>query len=96
MIERYTRPEMGQIWTLENRYKAWLKVEVAVCEAWAKAGKIPASAVETIKAKAAIDVDRILEIEETTRHDVIAFITSTTGCMGGRSAQAVSSPIAMT
>ena len=50
MIERYTRPEMGQIWTLENRYKAWLKVEVAVCEAWAKAGKIPASAVETIKA----------------------------------------------
>ena len=76
MIERYTRPEMGQIWTLENRYKAWLKVEVAVCEAWAKAGKIPASAVETIKAKAAIDVDRILEIEETTRHDVIAFITS--------------------
>ena len=76
MIERYTRPEMGRIWTLENRYQAWLKVEVAVCEAWAKAGKIPASAVETIKAKAAIDVDRILEIEETTRHDVIAFITS--------------------
>ena len=76
MIERYTRPEMGAIWSLENRYKAWLAVEVAVCEAWADLGRVPAEAVAVIREKAAIDVDRILEIEETTRHDVIAFLTS--------------------
>ena len=76
MIDRYTRPEMGRIWTLENRYRAWLAVEVAVCEAWAEMGRIPAEAVEVIRQKAEIDVDRILEIEQTTRHDVIAFLTS--------------------
>ncbi|MBQ7607569.1 MAG: adenylosuccinate lyase [Desulfovibrionaceae bacterium] len=76
MIERYTRPEMGAIWTLENRYAAWLSVELAVCEAWAELGRIPASAIPTIREKAAINVPRILEIEETTRHDVIAFLTS--------------------
>ena len=76
MIERYSRPEMGNIWTLENRYQAWLDVEVAVCRAWSEMGRIPAEAVKTISEKAAIDVDRILEIEEVTRHDVIAFLTS--------------------
>lgn len=76
MIERYSRPEMGNIWTLENRYQAWLDVEVAVCRAWSEMGRIPAEAVKTISDKAAIDVDRILEIEEVTRHDVIAFLTS--------------------
>ena len=48
MIERYTRPEMGQIWTLENRYKAWLRVELAVCEAWCQEGKVPAGALANI------------------------------------------------
>lgn len=76
MIDRYTRPEMGQIWTLENRYRAWLEVELAVCEGWAELGRIPAEAVEVIRRKAVIDVDRIQEIEQTTRHDVIAFLTS--------------------
>ncbi len=76
MIDRYTRPEMGNIWTLENRYKAWLDVEIAVCEAWAELGRVPAESVKVIREKAAIDVDRILAIEETTRHDVIAFLTS--------------------
>lgn len=76
MIERYTRPEMGRIWTLENRYRAWLAVELAVCEAWAKLGQVPAEAVAVIREKADIDVDRILAIEEVTRHDVIAFLTS--------------------
>ena len=76
MIDRYTRPEMGRIWTLENRYRAWLAVEVAVCEAWSDMGRIPAEAVEVIRKKADIDVDRILAIEEVTRHDVIAFLTS--------------------
>ena len=76
MIDRYTRPAMGQIWTLENRYQAWLKVELAVCEAWASLGQIPKEALTTIQAKAAIDLDRILAIEEETKHDVIAFLTS--------------------
>ncbi|MBQ9407708.1 MAG: adenylosuccinate lyase [Desulfovibrio sp.] len=76
MIERYTRPEMGSIWSLGNRYRAWLAVELAVCEAWSALGRVPAQAVERIRSKAVIDVDRILAIEEVTRHDVIAFLTS--------------------
>ncbi|HIU17355.1 MAG TPA: adenylosuccinate lyase [Candidatus Avidesulfovibrio excrementigallinarum] len=76
MIDRYTRPEMGSIWTLENRYANWLKVELAVCEAWHKLGVIDADAMAVIRAKAGFDVNRILEIEETTRHDVIAFLTA--------------------
>ena len=71
MIDRYTRQEMGRIWTLENRYQAWLDVEVAVCRAWSDMGRIPAEAVENIQAKASIDVDRILAIEEVTRHDIM-------------------------
>lgn len=76
MIERYTRPRMGRIWTRENHYQAWLDVELAVCEAWVKLGRAPAEAVTNIRAKAAINVQRIDEIEEVTRHDVIAFLTS--------------------
>ena len=76
MIDRYTRPQMGAIWTLENRYTAWLAVELAVCESWAELGKIPAEVIPVLRQKAVIDVPRILEIEETTRHDVIAFLTS--------------------
>ncbi|MEG2173374.1 MAG: adenylosuccinate lyase, partial [Desulfovibrionaceae bacterium] len=67
---------MGAIWTLQNRYAAWLQVELAVCEAWHRLGRIPAAAMDIIRQKAAFDVDRVLEIEETTRHDVIAFLTS--------------------
>ena len=76
MIDRYTRPEMGQLWTLEKRYEAWLKVELAVCEAWHRQGVIDDASMRVIREKAAIDVNRILEIEETTRHDVIAFLTA--------------------
>lgn len=76
MIERYTRPEMGKIWSAENRYRAWLEVELAVCEAWACEGRVPAEALQVIRQKAAIDVARIEEIEAVTRHDVIAFLTS--------------------
>ncbi len=76
MIERYSREAMSALWTLEKRYDAWLKVELAVCEAWHELGRIPTEAIEVIRAKAAFDVDRVLEIEETTRHDVIAFLTS--------------------
>lgn len=76
MIERYTRPEMGQIWTTENRYRKWLEVEIAVCEALAEAGAIPPDDLKEIREKADFDVRRIEEIEQETHHDVIAFLTS--------------------
>lgn len=79
MIDRYTRPAMGALWTLEARYAAWLEVELAVCETWSALGLIPAEDLATIKAKARIDAlttARILELEETTKHDVIAFLAA--------------------
>ncbi len=75
MIERYTRKAMGDMWTLEKRFEAWLEVELAVCEAWREQGRISDEAMRNIRSGAGIDVERILEIEETTRHDVIAFLT---------------------
>jgi len=76
MIERYTRLEMGLIWEAENLYAKWLEVEIAACEAMAKENLIPRDALENIKKRAGFSVDRILEIEEETKHDVIAFLTS--------------------
>ena len=71
MISRYTRPEMGRIWEDENRFAKWLDVEMAVCEAMTEEGLIPREAFENIKEKACFSVERILEIEEVTKHDVI-------------------------
>ncbi|WP_069791875.1 adenylosuccinate lyase [Cyanobacterium sp. IPPAS B-1200] len=82
MIERYTLPEMGEIWTDNYRLKTWLQVEIAVCEAQAELGNIPKEAVEEIKAKAAFDVNRVLEIEAEVRHDVIAFLTNVNEYVG--------------
>jgi adenylosuccinate lyase len=76
MIERYTLPEMGAIWTDENRFQKWLDVEIAVCEIHAEMGTIPREAVEEIKRTARFDVARIREIERDTRHDVVAFTTA--------------------
>ena len=76
MIERYSRPEMAAIWTQENKFRAWLKVEIAAAEGWEKLGVIPSDAVKDIREKAAFDIDRVLEIEKETRHDVIAFLTN--------------------
>ena len=76
MISRYTRPEMGRIWESENLYAKWLEVEIAACEAMAQEGLVPDEALENIKKKAAFSVGRILEIEEETKHDVIAFLTN--------------------
>lgn len=76
MIERYTLPAMGRIWQDENRLTLWLKIEIAACEGWAKIGKVPAGAVQVIKEKAAFSWDRVQEIEETTHHDVLAFLTN--------------------
>ncbi|HMV49358.1 MAG TPA: lyase family protein, partial [Blastocatellia bacterium] len=76
MIKRYTLPEMGAIWTEENRFRKWLDVELAACQANAEAGNIPAEVVEPIKQKAAFSVERIHELEKTLDHDVIAFTTN--------------------
>jgi len=76
MIERYTLPEMGGVWSEENRYGKWVQVEIAVCEAWARLGKIPRKSLAKIKKKASFSIDRIEEIEKVVKHDVIAFLTS--------------------
>ncbi|NLI93190.1 MAG: adenylosuccinate lyase [Peptococcaceae bacterium] len=76
MIERYTLPAMGRIWEDEYRLQLWLKIEIAACEGWAEIGKIPAEAVQVIKEKAAFSWERVKEIEETTHHDVLAFLTN--------------------
>ena len=75
MIPRYSRPEMARLWSQDAKYEAWLKVELAVCEVYAKRGVVPADALGRIKAKAQVDAVRIDEIEAKTRHDVIAFLT---------------------
>ncbi|MEQ8958480.1 MAG: adenylosuccinate lyase [Coleofasciculus sp. C2-GNP5-27] len=82
MIERYTLPEMGELWTDTYKFKTWLQVEIAVCEAKAELGEIPADAVAEIKTKANFDVDRILEIEAEVRHDMIAFLTNVNEYVG--------------
>ena len=82
LIERYTLPEMGNLWTEDYKLKTWLQVEIAVCEAQAELGYIPKEAVEEIKAKAKFDRDRILEIEAEVRHDVIAFLTNVNEYVG--------------
>src|SRR3982751_1185114 len=76
MIERYSLPEMGALWSEENKSRKWLDVEIAVCEVHAEMGTIPREAVEEIKQRAAFSVERITEIERTTDHDVIAFTTA--------------------
>jgi adenylosuccinate lyase len=76
MIKRYTRPEMGAIWTEQNRYQKWLDVEMAVCEAWQELGEIPPDALERIKQKIGFSVERIEEIESVVKHDVLAFLHS--------------------
>ena len=82
MIERYTLPELGRLWTDRHKYQTWLQVEVAVCEAQAELGYIPTEAVEEIKAKANFDTDRVNEIELTVKHDMIAFLTNVNEYVG--------------
>jgi adenylosuccinate lyase len=82
MIERYTRPEMGAIWTEENRFQAWLEVEILACEAWAELGDIPKEDVKVLREKASFDIERIKEIEAETRHDVVAFTRAVSETLG--------------
>jgi adenylosuccinate lyase len=82
VIERYTLPEMGELWTDTYKLQTWLRVEIAVCEAQAELGYIPAEAAEEIKAKASFDPQRVLEIESEVRHDMIAFLTNVNEYVG--------------
>ncbi len=76
MISRYTRPEMGRIWTEQRRLETWLEIELLACEAMAELGYIPREAAKEIREKASFDVGRVNEIEKETKHDVIAFLTN--------------------
>ncbi|SVA94266.1 uncharacterized protein METZ01_LOCUS147120, partial [marine metagenome] len=76
MIDRYTTPEMAKIWSDENKYETWKTVEIAVTQVLTDRGEVPREALQIIKEKASFSVDRILEIERTTHHDVIAFLTN--------------------
>lgn len=82
MIERYSRPEMRAIWTEENKFKAWLEVEILACEAWSKLGVIPEEDVKKLWEGASFDINRIYEIEEETRHDVVAFTRAVSETLG--------------
>ncbi len=85
MIQRYTRKEMGGLWEPENRFRTWLDVELAACEAWAELGKLPKKALAVIRERAGFDVARIDEIEAVVKHDVIAFLTSVAEKIGPES-----------
>src|SRR5213075_889103 len=82
MIDRYTLPEMGALWSEETKFQKWLDVEIAVCEVHADMGVIPRDALEQIKSRAKFSVERIHEIEKTTDHDVIAFTTNLAETIG--------------
>ncbi len=76
MIPRYSRPEMSALWTDDARFQKWLEIELAACEAWAQLGKIPVEALKVIQQKSKFKTERVLEIEKTTKHDVIAFVSA--------------------
>ncbi|MGI6162341.1 MAG: adenylosuccinate lyase [Bacillota bacterium] len=82
MIPRYTRPEIGRIWSEENKYRRWLEVEILALEAWEALGKVPPGTSRTVREKARVDVERIYEIESKVRHDVIAFVSQVAESVG--------------
>lgn len=82
MIPRYSRKEISEIWSDENRFRIWLDIEILACEAQNKLGNIPASALHTIKKKAKFNTERVLEIEEVVKHDIIAFLTNVAEYVG--------------
>lgn len=82
MLERYSRPEMAHIWSLDNQYASWLKVEIAATAAWSTQGHIPAEDVTAIRAKATYNVERIAEIEAQTKHDIVAFTRNVSESLG--------------
>lgn len=85
MIERYSLPEMVQIWSEENKYRIWLDIELAACRAWAKLGKIPERDLKKIEENVRLDIERIREIEKVTRHDILAFVEGINESLGSES-----------
>ncbi|HSP88963.1 MAG TPA: adenylosuccinate lyase [Ignavibacteriaceae bacterium] len=85
MIQRYTLPQMGSVWEDEFKFNTWLRIEILACEARSEMGEIPKQDVEVIKSKAKFNIKRVLEIEETTKHDVIAFLTNVAEYVGPES-----------
>ncbi|MEW6584331.1 MAG: adenylosuccinate lyase [Nitrospirota bacterium] len=85
MIARYTLPDMERLWSLETKYRKWLDVEIAACEAWSELGEVPRDALTRIKKKAKFDLEKIDEIEKVVKHDVIAFLTSVAQSLGPES-----------
>ncbi|MFP4662132.1 MAG: adenylosuccinate lyase [Halanaerobiales bacterium] len=85
MINRYSLPEMKQVWSEENKYQIWLDIEMAACKAWSQLGKIPADHLEKIENNIKLDVDRIKEIEKVTRHDILAFVEGINETLGNES-----------
>ena len=82
MIERYTNPEMGRIWTLQHEFEVMLEVEITACEAMAELGQIPVEAAKNIREKAQFNLERVKEIEKVTSHDIIAFLTNVAEYVG--------------
>lgn len=82
MLERYTRPEMGKIWSDENKYAAWLKVEIAATNAWCEAGEVPKEDAEKIAKNASFTAERVAELEQVTHHDVVAFTRTVSESLG--------------
>src|SRR4030042_4535513 len=81
MIERYSRPRMKKVWSEQNKFDKWLRVEIAVCEAWAERGEIPKESVPKIR-KASYNLDRIAEFWKVTHHDMTAFLNSVSESLG--------------
>ncbi|MDO4912591.1 MAG: adenylosuccinate lyase [Lactobacillus sp.] len=82
MLDRYTRPEMGKIWSLEHKYQAWLKVELSVCKAWNKLGEVPDDDLNSLLKNASFSVTRIAELEAETHHDLVAFTRAVSESLG--------------
>jgi adenylosuccinate lyase len=82
VIPRYTLPEMGAVWSEETKLGHWLRIEVLACEAWAELGRIPPADLEAIRSGASVDADRVRRIEETTHHDVAAFVQAVAETVG--------------
>ena len=82
MLDRYSRPEMTQIWSDENKYAAWLKVEIAATNAWVEQGEVPAEDAKKIAENATFTAERVAEIEETTHHDIVAFTRTVSESLG--------------
>src|SRR6202022_2914958 len=90
MIERYTRPEIGRIWSEDNKYRQWLEVELAAAEALAEMGQVPEDAAKLLRRHASVTAERVVEIEREVKHDVIPFTTAAPRSMRGAGAEEAS------